>query len=77
MTNHCLFDTIIQFHKVNQSQMKTKIKVKKIPDTKTKVPINSPEHRIWEIKREFAEDVISENGSFSVDVFEMWEEEKD
>jgi hypothetical protein len=55
--------------------MKTKIKIKKIPTATINVPINSPEHRIWEIKRELAEDIVSSNEGVSVNVFEMWSED--
>lgn len=51
--------------------MKTKVKIKKIVDNDTNVIINSPEHRIWEIKREILEDTPDEE-SLKVEVFEMW-----
>ncbi len=57
--------------------MKTKVKIKKIPTAKTNVPINSPAHRIWEIKKEIADDFITPlEEDLKVEVFEMWEEDK-
>ncbi|MDO8444222.1 MAG: hypothetical protein Q7S80_01805 [bacterium] len=52
--------------------MKTKVKIKKIEDKDTQVVINSPEHRIWEIKKEITED-LPEEKTVKVEVFEMWE----
>lgn len=85
MTNRDLFDTIIQFPinkeripaftGMTQNQMKTKVKIKKIEDKDTEVVINSPEHRIWEIKKQIAEDSY-DGESVKVEVFEMWSEEE-
>ena len=55
--------------------MKTKVKIKKIEDKDTEVVINSPEHRIWEIKKQIAEDSY-DGESVKVEVFEMWSEEE-
>ena len=51
--------------------METKVKIKKIEDTVSNVPINSPEHRIEEIKREIIEGSDDED-TMKVEVFEMW-----
>ncbi len=57
--------------------MKTKIKVKKIEDNQIDVCVNSPTHRIEEIKQEiqdcFAIDELELNRA---EVLEMWESSK-
>lgn len=50
-----------------------KIKIKKIPDPNTSVPVNSENHRIEQIKNE----IIGCNTEFEtceVPVLDMWEE---
>jgi hypothetical protein len=56
-------------------EMKTKIKVTKITDKDTKVSINSPVHRIEEIKKEISECFMSHDfAACETEVFEMWED---
>lgn len=55
--------------------MKTKLKVKEIKDNQIKVCVNSPSHRIDEIKREIQSCFMVEEFSPSkAEVLEMWEE---
>lgn len=57
--------------------MKTKIKVKKIEDSQTNVCVNSPNHRIEEIKQEIQDCFVADELSLNqAEVFEMWESSK-
>jgi len=50
--------------------METKIKIKPIADVDTDVEINSPEHRIEEIKRELQEPLEEESKAEVLEMFE-------
>jgi hypothetical protein len=53
--------------------MKTTIKVQTIEDPKTKVPINSPMHRIEEIKKGIKNCLATKNLDVcKAEVLEMW-----
>jgi hypothetical protein len=57
--------------------MKTKIKVKEIEDKQINVCVNSPSHRIEEIKQELQDCFETDELSYSkAEVIEMWEEQK-
>lgn len=55
--------------------MKTKIKVKGIKDNDTEVEINSPLHRIEEIKKEIGDFYYEEISNCKTQVLEMWHDE--
>jgi len=50
-----------------------KIKIKKIPDPNTDVPVNSENHRIEQIKQEII-NCKTELATCKVRVIDMWEE---
>lgn len=57
--------------------MKTKIEVKKIEDKQINVSVNSPTHRIEEIKREIQDCfAVDELELSKAEVLEMWESSK-
>lgn len=54
--------------------MKTKIEVKNIPDNDTEICVNSAEHRIDEIKKEFREFLPKMSEACKAEVLDLWEE---
>jgi len=67
---------LIQLLNLKKGFMKTNIKVKEIADPNTEVCVNSPEHKIEEIKEEirgcFA---CNECNKCQTEVIDMWKED--